>query len=101
MGKERGKLFFVKIQLPMEKMGEMLEKSARGAVPNPAEYSTIYCSSAKPGLGYAIFNVESKGQLDDILAKLKPYSEVHEVAHVITLAEFQAKMSEAAAGNVK
>ena len=86
-------LFFVKIQLMMDKMGEMLQKSASGEVPNPAKYSTIYCSTDKPGLGYSVFDVENRDQLDDILAKLKPYSEVYEVAHVVTLAEFQASMS--------
>ena len=86
-------LFYVKIQLLMDKMGEMLEKSSKGEVPNPAKYSTIYCSSDKPGLGYAVFNIESRDQLDDILMKLKPYSEVYEIAHIITLDEFQAKMS--------
>jgi len=86
-------LFYVKIQLHMDKMGEMLAKSSRGEIPSPAQYSTIYCSNDKPGLGYAIFNVEDREQLDDILSKLKPYSEVYEVAHIITLEEFQAKMA--------
>ena len=86
-------LFYVKIQLKMDKMAEMLEKSSKGEVPNVTNYSTIYCSDAEPGLGYSIFNVEDKEQLDDILNKLKPYSEVYEVAHVITLAEFQKKMA--------
>ncbi len=85
-------LFFVKIQLFMNKMGEMLERSAKGEIPNPSKYSTIYCSNDTPGLGYAIFNVQSKEQLNDILEKLKPYSEVFEVAHIITLGEFQNKM---------
>jgi hypothetical protein len=88
-------LFYVKIQLLMDKMGEMLEKSSRGEVPNPAKYSTIYCSSDKPGLGFAIFKIESRDQLDDILMKLRPYSEVYEIEHIITLDEFQAKMSRA------
>ncbi|MCX7708395.1 MAG: hypothetical protein N2484_00940 [Clostridia bacterium] len=86
-------LFYVKIQLRMDKMAEMLEKSSKGEIPSPAKYSTIYCSNAEPGLGYSIFDVDSKEQLDEILDKLKPYSEVYEVAHVITLKEFQAKMS--------
>jgi hypothetical protein len=86
-------LFYVKIQLLMDKMGELMEKSSRGEVPSPEKYSTIYCSSEKPGLGYTIFNVESREHLDDILMKLKPYSEVYEIAHIITLSEFQAKMS--------
>jgi hypothetical protein len=88
-------LFYVKIQLLMDKMNEMTEKSSKGEVPSPAQYSTIYCSDTKPGLGYAIFDVDSRGQLDEILAKLKPYSEVYEIAHIITLAEFQSKMSRA------
>ena len=86
-------LFYVKIQLLMDKMIEMQEKSSAGKIPNVAEYATIYCSDEIPGLGYAIFNVKSKDQLDDILAKIKPYSEVYEVAPIITLGEFQAKMS--------
>jgi hypothetical protein len=77
----------------MDKMGEMLEKSAKGQVPNPADYSTIYCSDEIPSLGYAIFTVESRKQLDDILGKLAPYSEVYETTHIITLQEFQAKMT--------
>ena len=76
-------------------MGEMMEKSSRGEVPSPAKYSTIYCSSDKPGLGYTIFNVQNREQLDDILAKLKPYSEVYEINHIITLDEFKVKMSRA------
>jgi hypothetical protein len=86
-------LFYVKIQLHMDKMGEMLAKSSRGEIPNPAKYSTIYCDDDKPGLGYSIFNVASREQLDDILAKLEPYSKVYEVAHIMTLEEFQAKMA--------
>lgn len=86
-------LFYVKIQLIMGKMAEMLEKSSRGEIPSPAKYSTIYCSSTEPGLGYSIFNVDSKEQLDEILDKLKPYSEVYEIAQVITLKEFQIKMA--------
>lgn len=54
---------------------------------------TCYCSDSEPGLGYSIFNVESKEQLDKILGKLKPYSEVYEVAHIITLQEFQTKIA--------
>lgn len=86
-------LFYVKIQLFMDKMGEMLERSSKGEIPSPQEYSTIYCSTEKPGLGYTIFNVDSREQLDDILTKLRPYSEVYEIAHIITLSEFQTKMS--------
>ncbi|MCX8129541.1 MAG: hypothetical protein N3I35_05495 [Clostridia bacterium] len=86
-------LFYVKIQLAMDKMSDMLEKSMKGEIPSPAKYSTIYCSSTTPGLGYSIFDVESKDQLDDILHKLKPYSEVYEIAHVITLEEFQSNMT--------
>lgn len=86
-------LFYVKLQLKMDKMQEMMERSSKGEIPSPAEHATIYCSSEKPGLGYTIFNVESRGQLDDILEKLKPYSEVYETAPIITLAEFQAKMA--------
>ena len=86
-------LFYVKIQLKMDKMGEMLEMSSKGDIPNPAEYSTIYCSDEIPGLGYAIFSVESRNQLDDILGKLAPYSEVFETAPIMTLQEFQAKMA--------
>jgi hypothetical protein len=86
-------LFYVKIQLKMDKMAEMLEKSSKGEIPSPSDYSTIYCSDSEPGLGYSIFNVESKEQLDKILEKLKPYSEVYEVAHIITLQEFQTKMA--------
>ena len=86
-------LFYVKLQLLMDKMGEMMEKSSKGEVPSPAKYSTIYCSSGKPGLGYTIFNVESREQLDNILLKLKPYSQVYEIDHIVTLDEFQAKMS--------
>lgn len=86
-------LFYVKIQLAMDRMAEMLEKSSKGEIPNPANYSSIYCSSTQPGLGYAIFNVESKERLDDILKQLKPYSEVYEVAPIITLKEFQVKMA--------
>ena len=85
-------LFYVKLQLLIDKMGEMMEKSSTGEVLSPVKYSTIYCSSEKPGLGYTIFNVESREQLDEILFKLKPYSEVYEIAHIITLEEFQAKM---------
>jgi hypothetical protein len=86
-------LFYVKIRLATDKMSEMREKSSKGEIPNPAKYSTIYCSSTEPGLGYSIFNVESKEQLDWILDKLKPYSEVYEVAHIMTLEEFQTKMT--------
>ena len=86
-------LFYVKIQLKMDKMSEMLAKSSKGEIPSPASYSTIYCSNSEPGLGYSIFDVDSRSQLDEILDKLKPYSEVYEVAHVITLAEFQTKMA--------
>lgn len=86
-------LFYVKIKLRMDKMGEMLEKSSKGEIPSPAKYSTIYCSSSDPGLGYSIFNVESKAHLDEILDKLKPYSEVYEVDNIVTLAEFQTKMA--------
>jgi hypothetical protein len=86
-------LFYVKLQLRMDRMAEMMEQSSKGVIPNPAEYSTIYCSSENPGLGYTIFNVESREQLDNILQKLEPYSEVFEIAHIITLEEFQSKMS--------
>lgn len=86
-------LFYVKIQLKMDKMSEMLEKSLKGEIPSPARYSTIYCSNSQPGLGYSIFDVESRSKLDEILEKLKPYSEVYEIAHVITLAEFQTKIA--------
>ena len=85
-------LFYVKIQLSMDKMPEMLRKSAKGEIPNPAQHSTIYCSGETPGLGYAIFDVESRERLDGILEQLKPYSEVYEAAPVMTLAEFQARM---------
>lgn len=85
-------LFFVKIQLKMDKMVEMMKKSSKREIPSPADYSTIYCSDVVPGLGYTIFTVESRDQLDEILEKLKPYSEVYEVAPIITLQEFQAKM---------
>jgi hypothetical protein len=93
MPKAQETLFYVKIQLFMDKMGEMMSRSAAGEVPNPSKYSTIWCSTEKPGLGYTIFRVESREQLDDVLEKLKPYSKVHEIAPIITLAEFQAKMS--------
>jgi hypothetical protein len=86
-------LFFVKIQLKLDKMPEMMEKSSKGEIPSPAAYSTIYCSDVIAGLGYTIFNVKSRDQLDEILEKLKPYSEVYEVAPIITLQEFQAKMA--------
>lgn len=86
-------LFYVKLQLKMDKMREMMEKSLKGEIPSPAEYSTIYCSDVVPGLGYTIFDVRSKDHLDDILEKLQPYSEVYEVASIITLQEFQAKMA--------
>lgn len=86
-------LFFVKIQLFMDKMGEMLQRASKGEIPSPAKYSTIYCSTEQMGLGYAIFDVKSKEQLDDILQKLEPFSEVFEKAPIITLEEFQAKMS--------
>lgn len=86
-------LFYVKIQLLMDKMQELNEKSSKGEVPSPAQYSTIYCSTEKPGLGYTIFSVEDRAQLDEILNKLKPYSEVYEIAPIITLSEFQAKVS--------
>lgn len=85
-------LFYVKIQLLMDRMSEMLKKSADGEIPSPAQYSTIYCSAETPGLGYSIFDVESREKLDGILKKLEPYSKVYEVAPVITLAEFQRKM---------
>jgi hypothetical protein len=77
----------------MDKMGEMLRKSSAGEIPSPAAYSTIYCSDEIPGLGYAIFNVESKDRLDEILNQLMPYSEVYEIASIMTLQEFQAKMT--------
>jgi hypothetical protein len=93
MSKAQESLFYVKIQLFIDKMGEMMSRSAAGEVPNPSKYSTIWCSTEKPGLGYTIFRVESREQLDDILEKLKPYSKVHEIAPVVTLAEFQAKMA--------
>ncbi|HEX9058650.1 MAG TPA: hypothetical protein VF941_00560 [Clostridia bacterium] len=86
-------LFYVKIKINMGKMPQMLEKSSKGEIPSLAKYSTIYCSSTEPGLGYSIFNVESRAQLDEILDKIKPYSEVYEIAHVIALEEFQAKMA--------
>lgn len=86
-------LFYVKIQLHMAKMGEMLQKSAAGEIPSPAQYATIYCSSEKAGLGYSIFDVTGRDQLEEILEKLKPYSEVYEVAPILTLAEFQARMA--------
>lgn len=86
-------LFYVKIQLHMDKMGEMLAKSSQGEIPSPAKYATIYCANDTPGLGYAIFNVQNREQLDDILSQLEPYSEVYEVAHIMTLEEFQAKIA--------
>ena len=86
-------LFYVKIQLLMDRMQDMYARIAAGEVPSPAALSTIYCSSETPGLGYAIFDVESRTRLDDVLLKLKPYSEVYEIAPVITLEEFQARMS--------
>ena len=86
-------LYFVKIQLFMDKMAKMLEKSAKGEIPSPAAYSTIYCSTEQMGLGYAIFNVESEEKLDDILLKLEPYSKVFEKAPIITLEQFQARMA--------
>lgn len=85
-------LFYVKIQLKMDKMSEMLERTSRGEIPSPADYSTIYCSDTVPGLGYSIFDVKSKEQLDGILEELKPYSEVYELASIITLSEFQSKI---------
>ncbi len=93
MSKTQQSLFFVKIQLFMDRMGEMMSKSAAGQVPNPSKYSTIWCSTEKPGLGYTVFKVDSREQLDDILEKLKPYSKVHEIAPIVTLAEFQANMA--------
>jgi hypothetical protein len=93
MSKAQEKLFYVKIQLFMDKMGEMMAKSSKGEVPDPGKYSTIWCSTEKPGLGYTIFRVEGREQLDAILGALKPYSKVHEIAPIITLAEFQAKMA--------
>lgn len=86
-------LFYVKIQLMMDKMSEMLQRSSRGEIPSPARYSTIFCSCDKPGLGYSIFDVAGREQLDDILFKLKPYSEVYEIAPVMTLEEFQTRAS--------
>ena len=85
-------LFYVKIQLLMDQMNEMLKKSAEGAIPNPTKFSTIYCSAEIPGLGYSIFDVESREILDEILRRLTPYSQVYEVAPVMTLEEFQQKM---------
>lgn len=85
-------LFYVKIQLLMDQMSEMLRKSAEGAIPSLVNYSTIYCSAEIPGLGYSIFDVESRETLDEILRKLEPYSKVYEVASIMTLAEFQHKM---------
>lgn len=88
-------LFYVKIQLHMDKMGELLAKSAQGEIPSPAKHATIYCSNDVPGLGFSIFNVESRKQLDEILEKLKPYSQIYEIAPIITLEEFQARMANA------
>lgn len=85
-------LFYVKIQLLMDQMSELLKKSAEGIIPSPAQFSTIYCSAETPGLGYSIFDVESRETLDEILRELAPYSKVYEVAPVMTLAEFQHKM---------
>jgi hypothetical protein len=85
-------LFYVKIQLLMDRMNEMLKKSSDGEIPNPAQYSTIYCSAETPGLGYSIFDVESRETLDEILRKLGPFSKVYEAAPVMTLAEFQRKI---------
>ena len=85
-------LFFVKNRLFMEKMEEFIQKTAAGEVVSPADYGTIYCSSADPGVGYVIFDVENREKLDSILAQLEPYSEVYEVAYVLTLEEFQQSM---------
>lgn len=82
-------LFYVKIQLLMDQMSDMLKRSVAGEIPSPAQFSTIYCSTETPGLGYSIFDVESRERLDEILNKLEPYSKVYEVAPVVTLAEFQ------------
>lgn len=90
-------LFFVKNRLFIEKMADLTDKIEKNEVPDPAKYSTIYCSDSNPGVGYCIFDVESEEKLNDILSDLKPYSETYEIAHVLTVEEFQAKMKAEAA----
>lgn len=85
-------LFFVKNKLFLEKQAAMMQAIQEGKAESPAKYATIYCSEKEPGIGYSIFDVEDREQLDKILEGLKPFSETYEVEKVLTLQDFQEKM---------
>jgi hypothetical protein len=86
-------LFFVKVRVDMNKLGELGQKLQTGAL--PTHPLSTYCLADDPSVGLNIWEAETRDAFDKAFAPHRPYyAEVLEITPVITPQDAQKRLME-------